>query len=71
MDFVMKVIWLILFIPDKKFEDCINLLLTTDENKSHYVCIKNFYKFLFNKTKNNVYNVLVVKKIYWNMKMFA
>ena len=28
------------------------LLLVTDENKSHYVCIKGFVRFLFHKTKN-------------------
>ena len=29
-----------------------NLLLINDENKSHYVCIKDFSKFMFNKTKH-------------------
>ena len=29
-----------------------NLLLVTDENKSHYVCIKDFNRFMFHKTKN-------------------
>ena len=58
-------------ISDKKFKDCMDLLLRTDENKSHYVYIKNFNKFMSNKTrwKNNtfadiVYNVLVVKE-FW------
>ena len=29
-----------------------NLLLVTDENKSHYVYIKDFNRFMFHKTKN-------------------
>ena len=29
-----------------------NLLLVTNENKSHYVCIKDFNRFMFHKTKN-------------------
>ena len=40
------------YIPDKKFENSIDLLLVIDENKSHYVYIKDFDKFMFHKTKN-------------------
>ena len=29
-----------------------DLLLVIDENKSHYVCIKDFDGFIFHKTKN-------------------
>ena len=29
-----------------------DLLLVTDENKSHYVYIKDFDRFMFNKTRN-------------------
>ena len=29
-----------------------DLLLISDENKSHYVYIKDFNRFVFNKTKN-------------------
>ena len=47
-----------------------DLLLISDENKSHYVYIKNFNKFMCNKTKNKikntfanvVYSALLVKK---------
>ena len=47
-----------------------DLLMITDENKSHYVYIKDFNRFICNKTNNKnkkhfasiVYNVLVVKK---------
>ena len=36
----------------QKFEDCMDLLLFNDENKSHYIYIyiKVFNKFMFNKT---------------------
>ena len=45
-----------------------DLLLISDENKSHYVYIKDFNRFMCKKTKNKnilanvVYIVLVVKK---------
>ena len=29
-----------------------DLLFLIDENKSHYVCIKDFNRFIFHKTKN-------------------
>ena len=41
------------YVLDKKFECCIDLLLITDEIKSYYAYIKNFNRFMFNKTKNN------------------
>ena len=37
---------------DKKFEDFMDLLLITDENKSHYVYIKDFNRFMCNETNN-------------------
>ena len=39
-------------ISDQKFKDCMGLLLTTNENKSHYVYIKDFNRFMCNKTNN-------------------
>ena len=39
-------------ISDQKFEDSIDLLLLTDDDKSHYVYIKDFDRFIFHKTKN-------------------
>ena len=36
-----------IYISDKKFEDSIDLLLLTDDNKSHYVYIKDFDRFMF------------------------
>ena len=42
------------YVSDKKFENCMDLLLTTSENKSHYLYIKDFNRFMCNKTKNKV-----------------
>ena len=42
----------LIYISDQKFEKSIDLLLLIDENKSHYVYIKDFDKFMFHKTKN-------------------
>ena len=39
-------------VSDQKFEDSMDLLLLIDDNKSHYVCIKDFDRFMFHKTKN-------------------
>ena len=37
---------------DQKFENSMDLLLVTDGDKSHYVQIKDFDRFMFHKTKN-------------------
>ena len=37
---------------NQKFKDCMDLLLIPNENKSHYVYIKHFSRFMCNKTKN-------------------
>ena len=58
-----------IYISDQKFENLIDLLLIIDENKLHYVYIKDFDRFMLHKTKNKnkktfprvVYSVLVVK----------
>ena len=39
-------------ISDKKFENCMDILLITDENKSQYVYIKNFKRCVCNKRNN-------------------
>ena len=53
------------YVSDKKFEDSIDLLLLIDDEKSHYVYIKDFNRFMFHKIKNGfekvVYSVLVAK----------
>ena len=39
-------------ISDQKFENLMDLLLVSDENKSHYVYIKAFNRYMFHKTKH-------------------
>ena len=41
-----------LYISGKKISDCMDLLLKFEENKSHYVYIKDFNRPMFYKTKN-------------------
>ena len=40
------------YISKQKFDDHIGLLLINDENKSHYVYIKDFNRYMFNKKKD-------------------
>ena len=39
------------YISDQKFEDSMDLLLLIGNNKSYYVYIKDFNRFMFHKTK--------------------
>ena len=39
-------------ISSEKFDDSMDLLLISRENKCHYVYIKDFNRLMFNKTKN-------------------
>ena len=41
-----------IYISDQKLENSMDLLLVIDENKLHYVYIKDFDRFMFHKTKN-------------------
>ena len=41
------------YLSDQKFESRMDLLLISDERKCHYVYIKDFDRFMFNKAKNN------------------
>ena len=60
------------YVSNKKFENCMDLLLITDGNKSHYVrhytealtdiCVIRQRIRIKNAFANIVYNVLVVKK---------
>ena len=57
------------YVSNKKFENCFDLLGITNKNKPHYVYIKGFNRYMSNKTKCKikktllqVFNVLVVKK---------
>ena len=39
-----------IYISDQKSEDSMDLLLLIDNDKSHYVYIKDSYRFMFQKT---------------------
>ena len=41
-----------IYVSNKKYKDSIDLLLLIRDNKSHYVHIKDFSRFMFHKTKN-------------------
>ena len=41
-----------IFISKQTFQDSMDLLLLSEDNKSHYVYIKDFNTFMFHKTKN-------------------
>ena len=58
------------YVSDKKFENCVHLLLISNENKSHYIskiltdlCVIKQKIKIKNIFASVVYNVLVVKKI--------
>ena len=40
-----------IYVSDQKFEDSIDLLLLINDDKSHYVYITDFDRFMFHKTK--------------------
>ena len=40
-----------IYVSDKKCEDSMDLLLSNDDDKSYYVYIKDFDRFMFHKTK--------------------
>ena len=39
-------------MSNKRFKDFIDLSLLIDDDKSHYVYVKDFDRFMFHKTKN-------------------
>ena len=41
-----------IYVSDQKFENSMDLLILIDNDKSHYVCIKDCDRFMFHKTKN-------------------
>ena len=59
-------------ISDQKFKDSMDFLLLIDDDKSHYLYIKDFERSTFHKTKNTfakvVYSILVVKMYWQNIK---
>ena len=43
-----------IYVSDQKLEESMDLLLLTDNDKSHYVSVKDFDRFMFHKTKNEI-----------------
>ena len=41
-----------IYVSDQKFEYSMDLLLLIDDDKSYYVYIKDFDRFMFHKIKN-------------------
>ena len=41
-----------IYVSHKKFKSSVDLLLLINDDKSHYVYIKDFNTFIFHKTKN-------------------
>ena len=41
-----------IYMSKEKYEDCINLLLITEEENKHYVLIEDFKRFMYNQTKH-------------------
>ena len=41
-----------IYISKEKFEPCLNLLLITEKEVTHYCLIKDFNKFMYNQTKH-------------------
>ena len=53
MCLVMKMSWFFQFMfLIKNSENSMDLLLLINDDKSHFVCIKDFNTFMLNKTKN-------------------
>ena len=50
-----------IYISHPKFENLMDLLPIINENKSHYVYIKDFDIFMFHKTKNQKQKILLKK----------
>ena len=47
-----------IFVSEEKFENSMYLLLVFNDDKSHYVYIKDFDRYMFHKTKNKNKNRL-------------
>ena len=41
-----------IYVSKEKYEDCMNMLLITENENKHYVLIKDFNKFMYNQTKH-------------------
>ena len=50
-----------IYVSDQKFQNWMNFLLVIDEKKSDYLYIKDFNRFMFDKTNNKNKKVLLRK----------
>ena len=41
-----------IYVSHQKFEDSMDLLLLIEDDKSHYLYMKDFNRFMFHKTKS-------------------
>ena len=48
-----------IYVSDQKFENSVDLLLLIDDDKSHYVYIKDFNRFIFTEEKMKTKNGFV------------
>ena len=53
-----KIIYSI-YLSNQKFDDCLDLLLISNNFVAHYMYIKNFNRLMFNKTKHKVRKVVL------------
>ena len=50
-----------IYVSNQKFESWMDLLLATNENKSHYMYIKDFNRLMLHKTKSKKQKILLEK----------
>ena len=48
-----------IYVSNKRFKDSIDLLLLINDDKSHYVYIKDFNTFIYHKKKTKIKNGFV------------
>ena len=53
----------LIYVSDRKFEDSVDLLLLIDDDKSHYVYIKDFDRSMFHRKKKKK-KKKVLKKLF-------
>ena len=51
----------LIYVSDQKFEDSLDLLFLIDDDKSHYVYIKDLDRFMFHKSKTKKQKLLLQK----------
>ena len=44
------------YVSKKKYDDCMNLLMIHEDNKSHYIYVKDFNRLMFNVSKHGEKN---------------